>query len=379
MLSSHISRTLIAICLPVIIATPSMAQYEIPASSVRVDAARLETVENLRDVTGELRASRRTLVASEESGRVTSIPQNEGARVASGQVLATLDDTVATIESRRAQADLEAAQAQVDERQAELQQSRRDLARLEDLARQSSASQNEVDDARTQVARDEARLAQANALLASSQATLDRAIKRVQDMQIHAPYDASIVTLQTEVGQWVNQGDAVAEIVSLDIVESWLDVPERFVDRLRVDGASVTIRVPALDAEFTATNLSIIPVADPLARIFPVRAEISNPEQRLRPGMSVVGLVPTGQQIEVLTLHKDAVLRDEAGQFVYYDAGGTAQVARIEQIFPVNNRIAIHPGQLQHGTNIIIEGNERLYPGAPISILNAQQSAKHTP
>ncbi|MHC4976102.1 MAG: efflux RND transporter periplasmic adaptor subunit [Planctomycetota bacterium] len=350
-----------------------------PPASVQVDTLRLESVENLREVTGELRASRRALIASEESGRVIAIPLKEGDKLAPNQIIAELDARIASMEVRQSQADCDALEAVIAERRAELAQANRNLSRIETLIQQSSASQTELSDARSLVERAEARVAQSVAQHASSLAAHERSQKRLDDMIIRAPFESYVVSLQTEIGEWVNQGQSVAEIVSLDIVETWLDVPERFVDRLRTENTSIIIRVPALESEFSATNLSIIPVADPLARIFPVRAEIDNPETKLRPGMSVVGLVPTGQQIDVLTVHKDAVLRDDAGQFVYYDDNGVAKVARIEQLFPVDGRIAVRAGRLQPGTSVVIEGNERLYPGAPLNILNPlQQTASDT-
>jgi RND family efflux transporter MFP subunit len=356
----------------------ALAQDGPPKSNVRVDPIRLETVENLREVTGELRASRRAQVATQESGRVIEIPFQEGTFVSKNQILATLDSELATLDTDRAQAQVHAAQALVLERQAQLEQAQRNLARLEDLAKRSSASQTEVDDARTQVAMAQARLQQSKSQLAAAMADHRRMHKRLRDHQILAPFDAYIVSLETEIGQWVQQGDSVAQLVSIDTLEAWLDVPERFAGRLDSPNTNVLIRIPSIQSQAIATDLVIIPDADPLSRLFPVRAAVANSGHKLQPGMSIVGLVPTGQNIEVLTVHKDAVLRDDAGQFLYFDAGGIAMVARIEQLFPVGQRLAITSTTLKAGMNTITEGNERLYPSALLNIVRPEISQRPT-
>ena len=92
--------------------------------------------------------------------------------------------------------------------------------------------------------------------------------------------------------------------------------------------------------------------------------EINNEEERFKPGMSVVGLAPTGEDVDVLTVHKDAILRDNAGAYVFYDAGSTAMAARVTELFPIGDFMAIRSAGVQPGTMVVVEGNERLYPGA---------------
>jgi len=73
-----------------------------------------------------------------------------------------------------------------------------------------------------------------------------------------------------------------------------------------------------------------------------------------------------------LTIPKDAVLRDDAGEYVYmavpHSVEGnpmiTAQAipARISRRFAADDRVAIRPGQVQPTSMLLIEGNERVYP-----------------
>lgn len=85
--------------------------------------------------------------------------------------------------------------------------------------------------------------------------------------------------------------------------------------------------------------------------------------------MSVLGRVPTGAMDPVMTVAKDAILRDDAGAFLYFDAGGVAAVARLEIRYAVGERIVVRSGRLSEGVGTVVEGNERVFPGQPLLIM----------
>lgn len=353
-----------------------------PPAAVAVDEAKLEVVDQRREVTGQLRSLRRSLIAAQQPGLVVDLKLEEGDPVAPGQVLARLDDTLSKLAAAREEANILTKRAVVSEREAQLERAKRDRARVDELAIKGSASANEGDDARTNVNLAEARLAQAGAELGTAESELALARERLRQMTVTAPFGGRVVRKSTEVGQWLQAGAAVVEIVALEQVEARLDVPESLVDHLRSSAGAggeirVRVRVRALGVELDAVVAQIVPDADPLSRLFPVRVRLKNDGERLKPGMSVVGLVPTGKQEPMLTVHKDALLRDDAGEFVYFNAGGVAAVARVRAVFAVGDRVAIEPGsRLPPGAGVIVEGNERITPGRSLAIVRGGGSPK---
>ncbi len=349
----------------------AIAQGGPPPARVRVDAVRLETVEQRREVTGEVRAVKQSAVASEEAGLVISMNVEVGDRVEEGQVLARLNATLLKLEldQRRAMADSQ--RAVVAEEQTKLEKAARDLERLEQLASRAGASQNEVDDAKTAMAQAEARLVRAQADLANAQAQEEWAGRRVEYMDLKAPFTGLVVRKGTEIGQWVREGDTVVDMVALDEVDVYLDVPERFVEALTTSGAEVELRLPALRDSLIAREFIVISLGDRLARTFPVRVRLPNPDALLLPGMSVVGIAPTGSPIEALTVHKDAIMRSDAGAFVWFDGGGMARVAPVETMFAFGDRVVIRSPVLKQGMNVLVEGNERVFMGQPLQILSS--------
>jgi multidrug efflux pump subunit AcrA (membrane-fusion protein) len=185
-----------------------------------------------------------------------------------------------------------------------------------------------------------------------------------------------------EAGQWADRGDAILEIAQLDPIEVWIDVPERHILPMRSSGASIRVTARATGESFEATEMHIVPQGAEGARTFPVRLRLENPDRRLLPGMSVTASVPTGTVEPRLLVPADAMLRDDAGWFVYTATGETnalmALPARVEPLVSVNGMTAVRvvAGPLFPGALVVIEGNERiLFPGQPLAVTNASALA----
>lgn len=363
----------------VVLAAPHLAAAqggsERPPTLVKLDAARVQTVETWREVTGKLRPARRSQLAAEVSGRVVEVLRREGAAVAAGEPVARLDDTRDTLELERARAGIRVAEAAITAAVAERDNASRDLARVQRVVAQGGGNEAELDAIETRLQRSDAAVAEAQAQLAVAESERALAEKSLRDHEIVAPFDGWVVSLSTEVGEWVESGGAVAEMISSGPQQAWLDVPEQVIERIRRPGTELQVRLPALDLTLPGTDLRIVPQADPLSRMFPVLVYVEDEEDRVRPGMSIVGLVPTGIDEPTLTVHKDAIRRDNAGEFVFFDAGGTAQAARVRVLFAAGERVAIRSQTLPPGAMVVVEGNERLQPGARITDPGQQAAA----
>ncbi|MCA9298727.1 MAG: efflux RND transporter periplasmic adaptor subunit, partial [Phycisphaerales bacterium] len=266
----------------------------------------------------------------------------------------------------QAEAELALKGATRDEREALLDEASRELRRVQTAATRGSSVERDLDAAQTALAAAQARLAQAEADIAVAEASLASARKRLDDMTIVAPFDGVVIDRVADLGEWAARGDTIVEMLDPNSVEIRLDVPERFVARLDPD-THVRVRLLSTGDEIDATVTHVIPDADVVSRLFPVRARVDTTV--VKPGMSIVGLVPTGLSEPSLTIHKDAILRDDAGDKVYFDAGGRAAVARVSRLFAIGDRVAIRPGMVEAGMKLIVEGNERVFPGQPLQVV----------
>ncbi len=368
--------------------TAALAQYP---QSVVVNGARVEPITAMRAVNGDIRTTRQSLVAAQVDGFVVELELLEGDAVEAGQVIARLDPELSELDVARARAVVAANEGTVAEYEALLEQAKRDLERFRAADRGGSMSATELDGAETTVRTREAELAQALADLASARAQLAREERMLRDKTIRAPFAGVVIRKHTELGEWVTPGDAIVDLVSVRELEAIIEVPEQFVGLLEVGGSPIRISVPALGnkGEVGATIDAIVPLADELSRLFPVRLGVPNESGLLKPGMSLTAHVPTGRIEPTLTVPKDAVLRDDAGEYVYMavphsiegNPAVTAQAipARVSRLYAVGDRVAIRAGQVTDGALLLVEGNERVYPTQPLIIQNPPPGSPFAP
>lgn len=361
------------------VVTP-LAGAQGPPANVRLDPVVEEIVAQQREATGQVVSLRRSAVATQEAGLVVELDLEPGDTVERGQVLARLDDNRARLEVGRWHARIEADKALLSQRRAELARAERDYTRIQQLAQRASAGESELDQAATEVESRKAQAMEAEANLRVSESEMALAQRRLDDMLIRAPFDGRVVSKQTEAGQWVSQGSSIVTIVSLKELEARADIPERSVGALQASrgsgqggGGMIEVIVPALGKRLPGRLIEIVPEADSLSRLFPIRISVEDPDGLLRPGMSLTAVVPTGDSGPTLTISEDAILRNAAGEFVYFDAGGVAQVAPIVRLFSTGQRIAVRSPVLRPGSLVVVEGNERMYPSQALIVLNAEE------
>ncbi len=362
-----------AVALAAVAAAPARAQMSGPAA-VTVDAVRLESVQQHRRVTGELRAVRRSRVATREAGLVIELPVREGMRVRAGDVIAALDAGLLQLELKRAEADAEAAAGIADERNATHAWREQELKLYRQSAQRGAANVKEVLDAESNFTIAAARARQAARLVDVARARVELLKKRVADMTVTAPFDGVVLARRAELGEWVDNGDPIVELVSAGQVEAWLDVPQRYFKVVAGQQVEITLALDASD--YTATGnperMRIIPQVDPRSRSFIVIVTLDDRKGLLTPGMSLSAWVPAGGRTDQLTISKDAVLYNDVGAFVYVarsgDSGAPSQAepVSVRVHFPIGGRVAVESPGLEPGDLVVVEGNERLYHGAPI-------------
>lgn len=372
---AQVCRTSCALALLMLSSFASAQDAEERKVNVRVAPVVEEMIEQKRQVTGDVLAISRSQLAAQEPGFVLEVAVQEGDRVRKGDLIARLDPERLKLDLAEIEASVLAAEAKVTEEEALASQAERDRDRVRELLAKESGSAPELDRAESLAAAENARLRQARAQLGIEQARQRLIEKRLRDLEIRAPFDGRVTEKHTEVGQWLQAGGEVVELVALDPVEIRVDVPERFVSRA-MEAEHVSVMLPALGREVEARVIGVIPRGDMRSRLFPLRLLADNPEGLIQPGMSAVGLVPTSERSATLLVPKDAVRQSETGSFVYFDGNGRAAMATVERLFAVGDRVAVRSSILRPGMNVIVEGNERLYaPGAALQVLNEEAPA----
>jgi membrane fusion protein (multidrug efflux system) len=295
---------------------------------------------------GSIAPVRGVVISAEVPGVIRKIHFDSSDRVSDGELLVEFDIEV----------DLaELAALRADRRLAEITRDR--LARI---VTQNLGSRSDLDEA-------QAALDHADAEIAAKEAM-------IRKKAVRAPFAGELGIRRINPGQYLQEGDTIADLVALDPVYAEYALPERFLAEL-VAGQPVTVRVQSYpDRVFEGKIYAVSPYVQPASRSVVVRALIANPDRQLRPGMFAE--VETLQSVreDVLTLPERAVTYNTYGESVFVveeaDGGRTVRLVQIETGDVRNGRIEIKRG-LEAGIEVVSDGHNKLRNGQSISIDNS--------
>jgi membrane fusion protein (multidrug efflux system) len=331
------------------------------ARPIAVAAERLEPA-SLRPrarLAGVLEARRGVALFAETRGRVLEIGAEELDRVEAGQVLVRVDPTLARVA-------LERAEAAVARAESELELAQLNLERRRSLVARDVSSEADLD-----TAENAERIAAA--ALREARAMRDEARDQLAKKVIRAPFEGVLRTFEVEVGEYVHDGQELAELLDLASVRMTVGVTDTQIVDIR-PGSLVQLDVEALPGErFAGTVLRVGSASDPDTRKFPVEIEVANPEERLLPGMVARVTLELGDEEPVLLVPRDAAIDEFGLRFVYVlEPNGSQTVARRRRVRLRD--VAFAPGVLrvdeglEPGEIIAVTGLRQLSDGAPVEM-----------
>jgi multidrug efflux system membrane fusion protein len=322
------------------------------------------TLEGLGTVT----ALSTVVVKSQISGKIVDVGFQEGQSVKKGDFLVQIDP-------QPYQAALDNAKGQLARDEALLATARVDLARYEKLMTQDSIARQQVDTQRGLVKQDEA-------IVVSDQAAVATAQINLNYCHIVSPSDGRVGLRLIDPGNYVQASDLTGIIVitQMQPISVIFTLPQdnipRFLKKLR-DG--VTLPVLAYDRSSTTqlatgTLTTVDNQIDTTTGTVKLRATFANEDEALFPNQFV------NVKLVVDTLH-DATIAPSAsvqlgapGPFVYIaNQNGTVSV-RTVKLGPSNGeRVAALQG-LAPGDKVVVDGVDRLRDGAKIKTPEASVS-----
>ena len=245
------------------------------------------------NASGYVVARRLATVSSKVTGQVASVSFEEGASVAAGHVLATLDDAIARAALAVAERQEDAARRALAEVEVRLAEAVRERDRLRRLREDRLVSESALDAAEADAASLAARLesARADVAVAASGVRLRR--QELDDLVIRAPFAGVIISKDAQPGEMVSPISAgggftrtgIATIVDMDSREIEVDVNEAYINRVS-DGQRAEAVLDAYpDWRIPARVLAIVPAADRQKATVRVRIAIEDLHPRILPDM----------------------------------------------------------------------------------------------
>jgi HlyD family secretion protein len=275
--------------------TDAAASAPAPASTEASSAAARPPEPGSLIASGYVVARRRATVAAEITGRVAEVLVDEGMAVRQGQLLARLDDTLATTDVATARSRVESATASVAAIRAQLADAARILRRTQDLAKSHLASDADLTHAETQVMDLTAQLSRSEADLETSRSDARHATEVLGKHRIIAPFAGIVVDKNAQPGEIISPMSAgggftrtgICTLVDMDSLEIEVDVNESYISRVHPEQAVRATLDAYPDWTIPARVIAIVPTADRAKATVRVRIAIQSKDPRILPDMAV--------------------------------------------------------------------------------------------
>jgi membrane fusion protein (multidrug efflux system) len=339
-------------------------EFLVPAETVSAAEVHQETWEALLPAVGSVTAVQGVELRAELAGTVREIAFESGASAAKGQVLVRLETSSEEAQLRSAEAQVELA--------------RLNLERARDLKAQGVVSQSDLD------SRDAA-FRQTTGEVETVRATIAK-------KTIRAPFAGRLGIRSVNLGQFVNPGDPIVSLHSLDPVYVDFNFPEQQMAKIVPEMAVRVTTDAAPGRTFTGRVTALNPEVDPSTRSIKVQASVPNGGGELRPGMFARVQLVLPESEPLLVIPATAVLHAPYGDSVFVitesrdaKSGATVKQAQMTTVRLGETRgdfVAVTQG-LQAGQTIATSGVFKLRNGSSVVVDNTlapdAQSAPRPP
>lgn len=277
--------------------------------------------------------------SAEISGKIDSLAKDVGDRVKKGQMLARIDYKTVAAQAKQAEANYGLAKATYE--------------RVKALREEALTSEQQMDEARSN-------LLSAEAQLEITQATLEKSMVR-------ATHNGIVGAKFVEQGEYVAPGAPMFFVVDLSTIIVEAELAETQVATVE-RGAPVEIHISALNKTFAGNVHVVIPAADEVAKTFPVRVHLENPTFEILVGMSATLRIKTRTQENVVMASQSAVLSEENLASVFVAKDGIAN-KRLVTLGPVQGDRVVLASGVQPGEQLIVVGQRNLVDGQRIRVV----------
>jgi RND family efflux transporter MFP subunit len=280
-----------------------------------------------------------------------------GSPVKQGQLLAEIESPEVDQQLSQAQADLGTAMAN-------LNLSQITANRLSDLIKQDAVSQQETDNAVSD-------LAARNTAVKSAQANVDRLKQLVSFEKVYAPFDGVVTARNTDIGQLIDSGSSggqarsLFQVAAINRLRVFISVPQIYsqaaVPGLKSDLTFAEFPGRRFQGTVARTSRSI----DPMARTLNVEVDVDNSKGDLFPGAYTEVHLKLKDGVPTMTIPVSALLfRQEGLRIAVVKSDNTAELVPVTLGRDFGDYAEITTG---------LTGQERIISNPPDSIIDGEQ------
>jgi membrane fusion protein (multidrug efflux system) len=281
---------------------------------------------------------------------VTELRVEEGDRVRAGDLLARLQD--------------EEQRSELSKVRVELAKTDREYEQQKRLYAENLISEQEFNDATYQKEQLELRLSDAE--------------RELSYTEVRAPVAGTVTRRNIQIGDPVQIGQHLFDIVDFDSLVARVYVPEKHLPELTA-GIPARIAAPSLARDdYRGAVDRVAPVVDPKTGTVKVTVAVGN-QSGLRPGLYVDVDLVTAVHPEALLLPKRALVYDDEQTYAFRMNGeGRAERVRVHTV--LSDKRWVEPGdEFAAGDRIVVAGQTGLKPGALLEAADTDPDVETAP
>ena len=347
-----------------------------PPQEVTVLTVTPKTVPATMEFVAQAASSHQVEIVARVSGFLEKILYREGEVIKEGQVMFQMDQ-------KPFQAQVAAAKGEMENRKAQLWTAKANLDRIKPLAEQDAASKSDLDNATGSVQSAEASVYEAQAKLDKAQLDLSYTI-------IKSPVTGVSSKALMREGAYLTPTGSTSQLTYVaQLNPIWIDftISQNQRAALGEEVRKGRLSLPkdqGYEVELELSDGQRYPYkgkvnfADPSfskeTGTFLVRAEVPNPKEELRPGMFVKAFLKGAVRPNAIVVPQKAVQQTANGHTIYVaNAKDQAEIRPVMVGDWIGEDWIINQG-LKAGDRVIVEGFQRLAPGAPVKPMAAGES-----
>jgi multidrug efflux system membrane fusion protein len=308
---------------------------------------------------GTVQAYNMVTVRPQVSGTLTRVVFQEGQDVKKGDLLAVVDP-------RPYQAQLDGVIAKKNQDIAQLSNARVLLNRDTDLLKKGALDHQTYDTQRFLAD-------QLDATVKADQASIDNAQTQFSYTQITAPLDGRCGIRQVDQGNFVTSGSTLVVVTQLKPISVVFTLPQQELLAVNQAFAKGPLKVIALDSAQTnpldeGTLAVVDNEIDTTTGTVRLKASFPNQDLKLWPGEFVNSRLLVETRHDGLVVPASVVQRGPNGTYAYViNADKTAEMRPVK-VGQIDGGQALIDSGLQEGEQVVVDGQYKLQPGAPVQI-----------
>ncbi|MBL8483907.1 MAG: efflux RND transporter periplasmic adaptor subunit [Rhodocyclaceae bacterium] len=333
------------------------------------------------NATGYVVANRKASVASKATGRLEWLGVQEGSKVQQGEVIARLESRDVSAQAEQARANVGVARAAIAQARAELADASAAWQRAQELAQKKFIAQAQVDSASARYQRARAGVASAEAAAAAAAANYAVARVALEQTNIRAPFDGTVLTRNANVGDNITPFSAAADtkgavvtMADMATLEVEADVSESSLAKISA-ATPCEIQFDAFpDLRLRGEVSRIVPTVDRAKASVLTKVKFIDRDPRVLPDMSVkVAFLsrpasPDEARARVV-VHAEALVERDGATGLFAVENGKLRYVRVTPGARINELVELggDAGGLKPGDKVVMRADAGLRDGQAVT------------